>query len=170
VAIAGGGTGARARALAEARSRAKARAQMVFGIGLLGVGLIGGGAVVLSNAAGAAGTTCPQGTTEYKVDANPISGLALGESASFVVNGQTFTFTKVTGPDPFEDDTFDFTSSIPVTDALVKGGTDAIDYQYDPAATSGTFLHPPLNGGGQPPTISHVSFCAGRSAGDHDDK
>jgi hypothetical protein len=161
VVVAGGRLGARARALAEARSRAKSRAQLVFGLGVLGVGLIGGTAVVLGNAAGAANVNCPQGTTEYKVDGNPLNGLSLGQSAPFTVNGQTFTFTKVTGPSPFLDDTFDFTSTVPVTVALVKGGADTNVYNYDPAVTTDTFLHPPLNGGEQSPAISHVSFCIG---------
>jgi hypothetical protein len=41
----------------------------------------------------------------------------------------------------------------------VKGGEDTNTYAYDPVATSGAGLHPPLNNGGQAPEISHVMFC-----------
>lgn len=122
------------------------RARVALGLGVLSVGLLGSTAIFLLPAGASDNPSCPQGTTEIKVDANPLSGLSVGESASFAVDGQTFTFTKVTGPDPFEDDTFDFTSTIAVSDVFVKGGTGALEYPFDPAATSGSTLHPPLNG------------------------
>ncbi|MDQ1454578.1 MAG: hypothetical protein QOH28_198 [Actinomycetota bacterium] len=140
----------------------KRRARIALGLGVLAIGLLGSTAIVLGTPAGASDNlSCPQGTTEYTVNSNPLNGLSVGESASFTVNGQTFTFTKVAGPDPFADDTFDFTSTIAVSVVFVKGGVDTNTYTFVPAATSGSGLHPPLNGGGQAPTISHVSFCTG---------
>jgi hypothetical protein len=140
----------------------KRRARIALSLGVLAVGLLGSTAIVLGAPAGASDNlSCPQGTTEYTVNTNPLNGLSVGESASFTVNGQTFTFTKVAGPDPFADDTFDFTSTIAVSVVFVKGGVDTNTYTFVPAATSGSGLHPPLNDGGQAPTISHVSFCAG---------
>jgi len=133
-----------------------------FATGILTVGLLGSSAFVLSAPAGASDNlSCPQGTTEYKVASNPLNGLSAGESASFTVNGETFTFTKVVGPDPFGDDTFDFTSTIAVGVVFVKGGVDTNTYNFVPAATSGSGLHPPLNSGDQAPVISHVVFCVG---------
>jgi hypothetical protein len=140
----------------------KTRARIALGLGDLAVGLLGSTAIVLGAPAGASDNlSCPQGMSEYTVNSNPLKGLSVGESASFTVNGQTFTFTKVAGPDPFADDTFDFTSTIAVSVVFVKGGVDTNTYTFVPAATSGSGLHPPLNSGGQAPTISHVSFCAG---------
>jgi hypothetical protein len=140
----------------------KRRARIALGLGVLAVGLLGSTAIVLGAPAGASDNlSCPQGTTEYTVNTNPLNGLSVGESASFTVNAETFTFTKVAGPDPFADDTFDFTSTIAVSVVLVKGGVDTNTYTFVPAATSGDGLHPPLNSGGESPTISHVSFCTG---------
>ena len=141
------------------------RLKVVLGLGVLVLGTLGGTFGVFLSAAEAdsVNQSCPAGTTEYKIDSNPLSGLSNGESAQFTVNGQTFTFTKVIGPSPFEDDTFDFTSTIAVSVVLVKAGPDTNVYNYDPPTTSGSGLHPPLNSGGQAPAVSHVSFCAGVS-------
>ena len=144
----------------------KTRARIALATGIMTVGLLGSSAFVLSAPAGASDNlSCPQGTTEYKVASNPLNGLSVGESASFTVNGETFTFTKVVGPDPFGDDTFDFTSTIAVSVVFVKGGVDTNTYNFVPAATSGSGLHPPLNGGEQAPVISHVVFCIGAQDG-----
>ncbi len=125
-----------------------------FGFVLVVAALLAFGSAAVHTDAGV-NPDCPAGTTGYKVDGNPLNGLAPGEQASFVVNGQTFTFTAV------DSDTFDFTSTIAVSVVFVKGGLDTNEYDYAPPVTSGTGLHPPLNGGGQPPAISHVLFCAG---------
>jgi LPXTG-motif cell wall-anchored protein len=146
------------------RVGARRRLKVVSGLGVLVLGMLGGTFAVLEPAAQASNNlACPQGTSEYKVDGNPLNGLSNGESAQFTVNGVTFTFTKVAGPAPFTDDTFDFTSSVAVSAALVKGGEDTNVYSYDPAVTSGSALHPPLNGGDEAPAISHVTFCIGGS-------
>jgi LPXTG-motif cell wall-anchored protein len=140
------------------------RLNIVLSLGVLLLGTLGGTFAVFQTAAQASvNLSCPQGTTEYKVDGNPLNGLSNGESAQFTVNGETFTFTKVVGPSPFEDDTFDFTSTIAVSVVYVKGGVDTNEYDYAPPATSGSGLHPPLNGGGEAPAISHVTFCVGGS-------
>src|SRR6185436_4953595 len=133
------------------------RLHVVIGLAVLVMGMLGGTFTLFGRAAQASvNLSCPDGTSEYKVDGNPLNGLNTGESKQFTVSGVTFTFTKVIGPSPFEDDTFDFTSTIAVTTVLVKGGVPTNVYTYDPAATSGSALHPPLNGGGQAPAISHV--------------
>jgi LPXTG-motif cell wall-anchored protein len=137
------------------------RLNVFFGLAALVVGMLGGVFALLEPAAQASNIGCPQGTSEYKVDANPLAGLSNGQSAPFTVSGVTFTFTKVAGPAPFVDDTFDFASSAAVSTVLVKGGDDTNVYNYDPAVTSGSALHPPLNGGDEAPTISHVVFCIG---------
>ena len=140
------------------------RLNVVIGLAVLIMGMLGGTFTLFGRAAQASvNLSCPDGTSEYKVDGNPLNGLSTGESAQVTVSGVTFTFTKVVGPSPFEDDTFDFTSTIAVTTVLVKGGVPTNVYTYDPAATSGSALHPPLNGGGQAPAISHVTFCIGES-------
>src|SRR5438309_12130886 len=109
------------------------RRNAVLGLAVLLFGTVGGSFAVFESAAQASvNLSCPQGTTEYKVDGNPLNGLSNGESASFTVNGQTFTFTKVDGPSPFGDDTFDFTSTIAVSVAFVKGGVDTNEYDYAP--------------------------------------
>ena len=141
----------------------RARLKVVIGLAALIVGMLSGALALFQPAAQAASvnSSCPQGTSEYKIDSNPIAGLSNGESAQFTVSGVTFTFTKVAGPAPFVDDTFDFTSTTAVSVVFVKAGTDTNVYTYDPAATSGSGLHPPLNGGGQAPAVSHVAFCIG---------
>jgi LPXTG-motif cell wall-anchored protein len=142
------------------RVGARRRLNVVCGLAVLVAGMLGGGFTLLEPAAQASvNLSCPQGTTEYKVASDPLAGLSNGQSAPFTVNGVTFTFTKVAGPAPFVDDTFDFTSSVAVSTVFVKGGEDTNVYDYAPPATSGSALHPPLNGGDQAPDISHVTFC-----------
>jgi len=135
------------------------RLNVVIGLVVLIMGMLGGAFALTGATAGASvNLSCPQGTSEYKIDGNILQGLSNGQSAQFTVSGVTFTITKVVGPDPFGDDTFDFTSTTAVSAALVKGGVDTNVYSYDPAVTSGSALHPPLNGGSEAPTISHVTF------------
>ena len=84
-------------------ARRRARVIAVGATALMGAGLF----AVFGPMAGATGNTdCPDYHVELKVDTNPIAGLAVGESKSFTVNGYTFTFTKVTGPSPFENDVY----------------------------------------------------------------
>jgi hypothetical protein len=140
----------------------RARLKVVIGLAALVTGMLGGALALFEPAAQASvNLSCPQGTSEYKVDGNPLQGLSNGESAQFTVSGVTFTITKVAGADPFVDDTFDFTSTIAVSTVFVKGGLPTNVYDYDPAVTSGSGLHPPLNGGGEAPAISHLVFCIG---------
>ena len=54
-----------------------------------------------------------------------------------------------------------FSSTEGVGEVIVKGGPNATVYHYDPAATSGSGLHAPLNpANGKYYGISHVQFCA----------
>jgi hypothetical protein len=142
--------------MARVGTRRRARLLVVVGTALLTAATF----TIFGPAATATNLDCPEGTTEYKVDTNPINGLQVGESKQFVVNGQTFTFTKVVGPAPFTDDSFDFTSTVAVSVVLVKGGSTTNVYNYAPPTLSGSQLHPNLNSGGQAAAVSHVSFCA----------
>src|SRR3954447_9853183 len=84
------------------RVGARRRLKVVSGLGVLVLGMLGGTFAVLEPAAQASNNlACPQGTSEYKVDGNPLNGLSNGQSAQFTVSGVTFTFTKVAGPAPF---------------------------------------------------------------------
>src|SRR5258705_11951245 len=117
----------------------RARLKVVIGLAALVTGMLGGAFALFEPAAQASvNLSCPQGTTEYKVDGNPLNGMSNGESKPFTVNGQTFTFTKVAGSSPFEDDTFDFTSTIAVSVVYAKGGEDTNESDYAPPPPIGS--------------------------------
>jgi len=60
----------------------------------------------------------------------------------------------------FDGKTLDWSSNIGVSSVFVKGGPTGNLYSYDPAETSDTGLHPPVNpDNGQYYGFSHVSFC-----------
>jgi hypothetical protein len=141
------------------RQGARRRARVVA----VGVTVLIGAALFAGfgpNAGATANSDCPGFTVEFKVDQDPIKDLAVGESRSFTVNGHVFTFTKVVGPSPFEDDSFDFVADLYISHVYVKGGSTANIYTYDPAVLAASGLHPNLNNGGQAPAVSHVSLCA----------
>ena len=128
------------------------------------VGLVAGFLAVLALVAARADASdnvdCPASTTSYKWDANVLKGLNTGQSASKTIDGETFTVTKVAGPDPFVDDSFTWSATTQVGEVIVKGGVDSTVQTYSPPASAdGSALHPPLNSGEQPPTISHVVWC-----------
>ncbi len=55
---------------------------------------------------------------------------------------------------------FDWTSNFPVDAVIVKGGSNANMYVYDPASTGDDFLIPPINERTEKPYgLSHVDFC-----------
>ncbi|RKT45777.1 hypothetical protein [Thiocapsa rosea] len=55
---------------------------------------------------------------------------------------------------------FDWTSEIDVDAVIVKGGPNANEYKYVPAAMGDTGLSSPINPNtGQPYAISHIEFC-----------
>lgn len=55
---------------------------------------------------------------------------------------------------------FDFTANMGVDAVIVKGGTDANLYSYNPEATSDTELHAPVNASNNLYyDLSHISFC-----------
>jgi hypothetical protein len=87
------------------------------------------------------------GTTELKVE--PVTS---GEHTD-----GTLTVTLDVNA-PF----FDWTSNIGINAVFVKGGPNGNLYTYDPAATSDTDLHAPINPmNNEPFGLSHVSFCYG---------
>ncbi len=55
--------------------------------------------------------------------------------------------------------TFDWTSTLGVDAVIVKGGSDAHVYAYDPEAFSGVNLSSPDNASGGAAAISHIEFC-----------
>jgi len=54
---------------------------------------------------------------------------------------------------------FDWTSNIAVDAVIVKGGTNADAFVYEPEDKNDTDLHAPLATNGQPRNISHIEFC-----------
>jgi hypothetical protein len=89
------------------------------------------------------------GTTEYKIDATPGNG---------VYGAGTFQVT-ISGFNAASQ-TFGWASNLPVEYVIVKGGSLANGYDYDPSRTSDTNLVSPTNpSNGQPFEISHVTIC-----------
>ena len=71
------------------------------------------------------------------------------------VEGNTITITEKMG-----GISFDWESEFPVCAVIVKGGTSANVYKYEPGAYEGTNLFAPTNPkNGKPYAISHVTFC-----------
>ena len=66
---------------------------------------------------------------------------------------------ELTVNDTAEGPTVDFESNLAVDAVFVKGGDDGNLYSYDPAETSDTGLHAPLNPSGKWAGLSHLSFC-----------
>jgi hypothetical protein len=55
---------------------------------------------------------------------------------------------------------FNWTSTVPISAVIVKGGTAVNIFYYDPAATSDTGLYAPINDKTREPyAVSHVTFC-----------
>ncbi len=67
----------------------------------------------------------------------------------------SITWTSADGVD------FDWTSTLGMDAVIVKGGSEANVYAYDPPAESfgDTGLHSPENSSGHPAAISHLEFC-----------
>jgi len=88
------------------------------------------------------------------------------------VNGGTYPFTDGDGNAQSvtldkHDTSFDWSSTLGMDVVIVKGGTDANVYVYDPPHEefSGSSLHAPINcgsGHNQPCGLSHVTFCYDR--------
>jgi hypothetical protein len=104
---------------------------------LVGVTLVFAAALVGGSPSASAQTTFPG-------NINSCSDLGAGyvDGSAFVTSSHDGTY-------------LDYTSTIAVQ-AVIKGGDN---YNVYPAATSGTDLHSPDNGGGNIPAISHVFFC-----------
>jgi hypothetical protein len=79
---------------------------------------------------------------------------------TFSLDGGSVTISNTT------ETSFDFTSTVGIDALIVKGGTSANVFTFDPEATSGTGLTAPENKG-----LSHIEFCfdedadAGQDAG-----
>ncbi|MEM3597294.1 MAG: hypothetical protein QXJ53_04125 [Candidatus Bathyarchaeia archaeon] len=74
---------------------------------------------------------------------------------TFVVTheGNTITVTSNDGR------TFNWSATSPISAVIVKAGTGANVFFYDPAALSDNGLYAPLGPKGGPRDISHVTFC-----------
>jgi hypothetical protein len=59
--------------------------------------------------------------------------------------------------------TFDFTSSVPISDVIVKVGNGGTIYHYSPSVTSDTGLESLDSSGGPKDSISHLVFCEGEA-------
>jgi uncharacterized repeat protein (TIGR01451 family) len=92
---------------------------------------------------------CPAGTVGYKVE--PVTA---GVKSDGTLSVTIATNNTPAGP------TFDFTANLPIVTVFVKGGTVSNRYDYDPAATSDTGLHSPVNpANGEYLGLSHLVFC-----------
>ena len=94
--------------------------------------------------------SCPQELFEYKVE-NPTDG-SFGPSDEFEID----VTDGASGP------TFDWLSTVPVFQVIVKGGPGANVYDYPAGDTSDTGLHAPLNPANDKwYGLSHITFCYG---------
>jgi hypothetical protein len=88
------------------------------------------------------------GDSEFRVN-SPVAG-----TTAYSVAGGTVTITiNAAGQ------ILDFTSTFPLDGVIVKGGTLANVYAYDPEASSDTGLRSPNLSNGNIPQISHFSIC-----------
>ena len=95
--------------------------------------------------------------TEVFVGGNPKCGGVKIEAGNIVV-GRTYGPVTINS---YDGNVFSFTSTEGVGEVIVKGGPNALVYHFNPAVTSGTGLHAPVNpANGKYYGISHVEFCA----------
>lgn len=96
---------------------------------------------------------------EFKIEADgefPAEGTYADGDEGTESKGDTEGFEveiTYTDDDPL---TFDFESTIAVNVVLVKAGTGALAYEFDPASTTGSGLESPKDD-----SISHITFCWG---------
>ena len=94
---------------------------------------------------------------EFKIEASgefPAEGTYEDGDDGTESKGDTAGFSvdiEYTDDDPL---TFDFEASIAVNAVLVKAGTGATAYTFDPASTTGEGLESPVDD-----SISHITFC-----------
>lgn len=97
-------------------------------------------------------------TAEFEFRAQPV------ESKTYTDLGTGFSVT-INVYQTSGGTVFDFNSNFLVDDVFVKGGPNGNLYSYNPAVSSDTMLHSPIN-----PTngdfygLSHISFCYERAA------
>jgi len=94
--------------------------------------------------------TCPAGTTEYKIDAEPVV-------KTYTIGDFTVDITKSS------DGTVSFANaSKDIVTVIMKGGPNANVYAYDPAVRADDDLVTQTNpNNGKRYGTSHVSFCSG---------
>ncbi|MCS7006481.1 MAG: DUF11 domain-containing protein [Gaiellaceae bacterium] len=92
---------------------------------------------------------CPTGSVGWKYE--PVESGTVGDGTLSVT---------VTVNDTSAGETFDFSSNLPIVTVFVKGGPVSNKYVYDPAVTSDTGLHAPVNpNSGKYYGLSHIVFC-----------
>lgn len=92
---------------------------------------------------------CPTGSVGWKYE--PVASGTVGDGTLSVT---------VTVNDTSEGETFDFSSNLPIVTVFVKGGPVSNRYVYDPAVTSDSGLHAPVNpNSGKYYGLSHIVFC-----------
>jgi hypothetical protein len=64
----------------------------------------------------------------------------------------------------FNGTTFDWSATFGIDQVIVKGGSSANVYTYNPEATSDTGLHAPTNPSGGFAGVSHIEFCFDQDA------
>ncbi|MGD2061152.1 MAG: hypothetical protein PVF87_09825 [Acidimicrobiia bacterium] len=95
--------------------------------------------------------SCPPQYLEYKHE--PVTGGTVGPNDQFTI---TLGTESNGAPD---GQIFDWTSTVPVYQVIVKGGPGANVYDYS-GAFSGTGLHAPVNpNNGNYYGLSHITFC-----------
>ena len=92
---------------------------------------------------------CPSGSTGWKYE--PVA------SANGVGDGTLLV--NVTVNDTSDGPTVDWSSNLPIVTLFVKGGDASNKYVYNPAVTSDTGNHAPLNPNGKWAGLSHLVFC-----------
>jgi hypothetical protein len=93
---------------------------------------------------------CPAGTVEV--------ARFEWKGEAYVAENNTGGVVILPGSDTEE---VDWTSTVTISDIIIKGATGTDSVHLDPAATSGSFTNEglPDNNGGNTPAISHIQFC-----------
>jgi uncharacterized repeat protein (TIGR01451 family) len=101
----------------------------------------------------------PLGEGGMKIDPPPYLGV---NEYEWIIDETTTAHVTVTVYETENGIELDWTSDVPVTKVVVKGGNvGAYIYHYDPALLSDTGLHTPMNPSGAWADLSHVDFYFG---------
>src|SRR5215211_3156804 len=114
-------------------------------------------------AADTAGNTSGDGVVPELISGNPDCA-DLGYDFGFKPQPEppptgTYTDGTLTVDIVSDGQYFDWTSNIAVDAVIVKGGSNADAFVYEPEDKNDTDLHAPLATNGQPRNISHIEFC-----------